>query len=278
MTAKSENSRKVSGCVVMCRSCRIVVEGAVAAKERDPGDGADDAGGPERNGAQQEQHRAHRRTAHMEDQEIRNVEAEKERDRPHDEGELQRADIDPQRCRRGQQLTVVVEHEGRIDADAVVIEEAHDQEQHGRQREQHEQDERERADLEPGGEPWCHRPGRRPICAEPPLQEGVDGGPSSAMTRRCAHAACLTSLAAAHQWHDAGAELLHADHEVIERQHHALHAGHCRTVRPACAQPSVGADQHALVGRQFVDAQSVRRCVPASTGPVFGSSSACASR
>ena len=56
-------------------------------------------------------------------------------------------------------------------------------------------------------------------------------------TRAAAHAAALISFAAAHQRHDARAELLHADDEIVERHHHALHAGHGRQARPACARP-----------------------------------------
>ena len=94
ITAKSENSRKVSGCQVMRRSHQHLVEGAVAAKQRNPGDGADDAGCPERHRAEQEEDGARHGVADMEDQELGDVEAQEQGDCPDDDGEFQRAEID----------------------------------------------------------------------------------------------------------------------------------------------------------------------------------------
>ena len=58
MTAKSENSRKVQRLRGDVQRHQHLVERAVATKEGNPRDGADDAGGPERYRAEQEQNRA----------------------------------------------------------------------------------------------------------------------------------------------------------------------------------------------------------------------------
>ena len=70
------------------------------------------------------------------------LKSEEQRDRPDNHREFQRADIDAPGRRCGQQIVVVVQQERRIDADAVIVEEADDQEKPCRQHEQHQQDQR----------------------------------------------------------------------------------------------------------------------------------------
>ena len=91
--------------------------------------------------------------ADVEYQEPGDVEAEEQGDCPDDDGEFQRADVDAEGGGGGQQVFVIIQYEGGVDADSVVVEEADDKEQHGGGGEQDEQDQRERADLEPGDEP-----------------------------------------------------------------------------------------------------------------------------
>ena len=81
--------------------------------------------------------------------------------------EFQRAEIDAEGRRRGQKLAVIVEHEGRVDADAIVVEEADHEEQDGGKREQRQQYQREWANLQPGDQP-----GRK--TAAPPACTGPD--------------------------------------------------------------------------------------------------------
>src|SRR6202022_2288068 len=97
----------------------------------------------------------------MEDQEVRNVESKKKRDRPHDDSKCQGTDIDPDRRRGGQEVAVVVEDEGWINAGAVVVEKTDDREQECRQSEQHDQDKSQRADLQPRSQRWL-QPAPRP--------------------------------------------------------------------------------------------------------------------
>jgi hypothetical protein len=70
-----------------------------------------------------------------------------------DHREFQRADIDAPGCRCGQQVVVVVQQKRGINTDAVIVEEADDQEQPCRQHEQHQQDQRHRPNLQPGHNP-----------------------------------------------------------------------------------------------------------------------------
>ena len=86
----------------------------------------------------------------MKNEKVGDIEAEKQRDRPDDYREFQRAAIEPQRRRACQQLAIIVEHEGRIESGAVVIKEADDKEQRRRQQEEHQQDQRQRNDLQRG--------------------------------------------------------------------------------------------------------------------------------
>src|SRR5712672_3476546 len=58
-----------------------------------------------------------------------------------------------------------------------------------------------------------------------------------------------------HQRQDAGAELLHADDEIIEGQHHAAHARYRGHLVEHLRDSSVGAHKHALIRRQFIDAE-----------------------
>src|SRR4051794_35407688 len=60
-------------------------------------------------------------------------------------------------------------------------------------------------------------------------------------------------LAARHQRQDAGSELLHADNEIIEGQHHAAHAGNARHLVEHLCDGGIGADKHALVRREIDD-------------------------
>ena len=148
-TAKSENSRKVSGWDVMCRSCRIVLNAPLRPRN---GIQAMVRMMPEVQngyGAEQEQHGADRGAAHVVDQEPGDVEAKEQCDRPDDDCEFQRTEIDAERRRRGQQLAVVVEQEGRVNADTIVVEEADHEEQNGRKREQRQQYQREWPNLQP---------------------------------------------------------------------------------------------------------------------------------
>ena len=82
-----------------------------------------------------------------------------------------------------------------------------------------------------------------------------------------------TLAAAAHQRQDAGAELLHADDEIVEGQHDAAHAGHGGQLVEHAGDRGVGADEHALIGRQLVDAEGpapVRRCIGVLARVVLG--------
>src|SRR5580704_8414956 len=81
---------------------------------------------------------------------------------------------------------------------------------------------------------------------------------SSAVSRRIQRAASggpAHIAAAMHQRQDAGAELLHADDEIVEGQHHAAHPRHRGHLVQHLRDSGIGADKHALVGRQFVDAE-----------------------
>src|SRR6266404_3958177 len=78
--------------------------------------------------------------------------------------------------------------------------------------------------------------------------------------------------AAAHQWQDARAELLHADHEIIKGQHHAAHPRHRSHFVEHPRDRGVGADEHALIGRQLLDAEGpapVRLRIRILVGIVF---------
>ena len=69
------------------------VDQPVAAEHRDPRDHADDVGGQERHGADEEQHHLHRRRADVEGEEIGDPEADEERQRPDDDRVFQRVEI-----------------------------------------------------------------------------------------------------------------------------------------------------------------------------------------
>ena len=111
---------------------------------------------------------------------------------PDNEGEFQRADIDAPGRRRGQQLAVIVQHECRIDARPVIVVKADDQEQRGRQREQHHQDQRKRTNLQPRDQPGRQPRGSPPArtCCLPPTQ----GERQNRAQSRGIHAAILVSL------------------------------------------------------------------------------------
>ena len=124
-TAKSEKSRNSSGSRIRPSCSSVVLSEPVAAEERDPRDHADDVGGQERDGADQEQHRLPGRRADMEGEEIGDGEADQQGQRPDDDGELERLQVGPPGDRREQQLLVVLQQEGRDDLGGVVVEEAH---------------------------------------------------------------------------------------------------------------------------------------------------------
>ena len=172
-----------------------LIERAGTAEERDPGNGADDGGGEEGDGAEQKEDDAHRVVAHVKDQEIGDVEAEKEGDGPHDCRELEGTEVDAQGRGAGEDLAVAVEQEGGVDADAVVVEEADDQEEQRRQCEQDEEDRRQRQHLQPRyGPRWktarpCVRYGVRPLAPAGAFNTtaGGEGSDPSSTVCECVH-------------------------------------------------------------------------------------------
>ena len=130
-----------------------LVEHAVAAEKRNPGDGPDDRRSEKRNGAQQEQHGPDRAAAHVKDQKVGDVESDEERGRPDDRRELQSAAVKPERRRVRDQVVIIVQQESRIDSDAVMVPEADHQEQRRRQGEKHQEDRRDRRDQQPRHDP-----------------------------------------------------------------------------------------------------------------------------
>ncbi len=67
-------------------------------------------------------------------------------------------------------------------------------------------------------------------------------GPSGRASRRL-----VDEVATAHQWQDAGAELLHADDEVVEGHHHAAHTRHRRHLVEHARDARIAAHQRAHV-------------------------------
>ena len=83
-----------------------LVDEAVAAQQRDPGDHADHVGGPEWHRADHEQQCLHRSRSHVKRQEIRQRKTQHQRERPGAERKAQRRQI---RRRRHAQVTVFIE-------------------------------------------------------------------------------------------------------------------------------------------------------------------------
>src|ERR1700716_1315605 len=140
-----------------------LVEDAVASEKGNPGDHPDDVGGPERYRAQEEKTDLPKQSANMEHQEIGDVEADEQRYRPDDQRKLERAQIEPQRHARREDLEVVVEDEGWIQPPLAIVEEADGDDHQHRQAEEEHENKGDWRDLNPGREPrrGFHHPPRR---------------------------------------------------------------------------------------------------------------------
>lgn len=76
-----------------------------------------------------------------------------------------------------------------------------------------------------------------------------------------------------HQRQDAGTELLHADDEIVKGEHDAAYSWHRGKLVQHPGHRGVGPDEHALIGRQFVDPEGpapVRRRIGVSARVVLG--------
>ena len=131
-----------------------LVDDAVLAQDRQPGDHANDVRGPERHRAEQKQSDLPEHAADVEDQEIGYVEADHQRQGPDDGGELERLGVLLQRDAGGEDVAIVVHDERLDDLRILVVEEADGDHHQHRQHEEEQQDQRRRADLQPGGEGW----------------------------------------------------------------------------------------------------------------------------
>ena len=186
MTAKSREQQELERLVDDADVDQRRVEQAVPAEERDPRDHADDVGGQERHGADQEQHHLHRRAADVEGEEIGDREADHGGQRPHDRGVAERVEVGPPGDVRTQRLLVVGEHEVGNDPGEIVVPEAHHHDRQDRDQQEHEQDQRQRCRLEIGGDAPPRSPppsggGRngcrgRGVCARPRHRGGGGGG------------------------------------------------------------------------------------------------------
>ena len=180
--------------------------------------------------------------------------------------ELQGAAVEPERRRVGDQVVIIVQQEGRIDSDAVVVPEADHQEQRRRQRR------KTRSRIDASGATCSQvRPRRSPIAgssatARPAMPrtartDVVHGRVPAMRAANCPRDAASSrgpvhDVPASHQRQDPGAELLHADDEIVERQHDAAHARHGGQFVQHARDRRIRADEHALVGRQPVGSRA----------------------
>ena len=118
-----------------------LVDQPLLPEQRDPRDHADDVRGPERHRAEQKETDRDQQRADVEHQEVGDGEADQQRDGPDDRGELQRAQIEPERVHGGEQVDIALRRERRPHTeDHVVLEEA-DRQQHA---ERYDEEDRQR--------------------------------------------------------------------------------------------------------------------------------------
>src|SRR6266508_2741296 len=106
ITEKSENNRNSSGCDVSRSSISAWLNAPL--RPRNGIQAMVRMIAEVRNGTQQEQNHADRVAAHVENEEVGDIETEKQRDRPDDQREFQGAAIEPQRCGARRQLPIIV--------------------------------------------------------------------------------------------------------------------------------------------------------------------------